>query len=279
LLIVLSFLIPPAIYLLTLAFRNRGRHPVMLSGRWDFAGVVFAMSGFLLLGGPAILAALYQRWRLSWVLGRTRFLNGVAENWYFWISLWILYFAAVIMCIALVMWRRRHQTSIYNIEPSDFDSLLRRALQRLGLPWACGRAGRIVFGDGQEISPRNSAVGTPAVLAGQPLPDAPGAAGLPQQPSLQSQLGERAPDVWPKLRPAALVVEPFPALRHITLHWRGDYDGIRPAVEEELGVALQQAPAADNPASNWFLSASLCLFFAASLLLVRLILDTLHSIR
>ena len=103
-LIVLSFLIPPAIYLLTLAFRNRGRHPVMLSGRWDFAGVVFAMSGFLLLGGPAILAALYQRWRLSWVLGRTRFLNGVAENWYFWISLWILYFAAVIMCIALVMW-------------------------------------------------------------------------------------------------------------------------------------------------------------------------------
>ena len=49
--ILLAFVIL-AIYLLILGAINRRQHPLMVYGPWDFAGVLFAASGFLLFGGP-----------------------------------------------------------------------------------------------------------------------------------------------------------------------------------------------------------------------------------
>jgi hypothetical protein len=43
--------LPLAVYLLVLAWINRGRRALMVSGPWDFAGILFAASGFLLFGG------------------------------------------------------------------------------------------------------------------------------------------------------------------------------------------------------------------------------------
>src|SRR5207253_5437174 len=63
-------------------------------------------------------------------------------------------------------------------------------------------------------------------------------------------------------------IDSFPALRHLTLHWRGAYDHVRPAVEAELADAFTVIPADDNPASLWFLSLSLGLFLLVSSLLV-----------
>jgi len=221
-LIFLSFLIPPAIYLMTLTFRNRGRHPILLAGHWDFVGVVFALSGFLLFGGPAILGALYQRWRIDWILGRTRILNGIADHWVFWVSLWVLYFAAVSGCVALLIGRRRNQTSIYNIEPDDFAPLFLDVLKRLGVA--------------------SSWNGTSRVVVGEPE-------------------GRTAVDI-----------ESFPILRHVTLRWLGDHDGIRDPVEEELALTLKRTPAANSAVSYAFPGASLSLVVLSSPLLVRLVL-------
>ena len=57
---VLVFLFPLAIYCLIVSLLNRRPRPVMVSGTWDFAGVLFAVSGFLLLGGPVMLTSLSE---------------------------------------------------------------------------------------------------------------------------------------------------------------------------------------------------------------------------
>jgi hypothetical protein len=242
----LAYLLPPAIYFLVLAFRNRSRHPVIVSASWDFVGVVFALSGLLLLGGPAILQAVHDRWRVSWLLGRTRLLNGLGDNWYFWGTLWLLYFAVIIGGMARMIRNRQNQTSVYNVEPGEFAPALTCVFERLRLPWTHGKAGRILLGDGEAPNSQRTDV----------------------EPSEHHM--ERA---WP----VALDVECFPVLRNVTLHWRGDYQAIRPAVEEELAATLQHAGAASNPASSWLLGASLFLFVLAASLVVRLILRLLQQ--
>jgi hypothetical protein len=65
---------------------------------------------------------------------------------------------------------------------------------------------------------------------------------------------------------------------HVTLHWAGDYEYVRTAVEAELSDTLRYLPSANGPAANWFLGGSLALFLLASLLLARLIWSALHSL-
>src|SRR4051794_4945035 len=61
--------VPVGIYMLLLAHVNSRARPLMVSGVLDFIGVLFAASGFLLFGGPAILTGLNERWRTFWLLG------------------------------------------------------------------------------------------------------------------------------------------------------------------------------------------------------------------
>jgi hypothetical protein len=131
--IFLAFVVPLAIYCMVLSVINCRRHAVFVSGPWDFAGVLFAASGFLLVGGPAILTGIYEQWHVARLLGQTRYLQGIGENWTFWISLWIGYFVVVGGLSAFVLWRRRAYTSIYNIEPPVFTEVLSHVLERLGL--------------------------------------------------------------------------------------------------------------------------------------------------
>src|SRR5207249_3437244 len=59
--------------------------------------------------------------------------------------------------------------------------------------------------------------------------------GLPQRhPSV------RPADLPPASCSAVLDVETFAAMRHVTLHWAGDTEWVRPEVEAELGKALAQ---------------------------------------
>jgi hypothetical protein len=238
----LAYLIPPAIYFMVLALRNRRRHPVIISGPGDFAGILFAISGLLLFGGPAILNAVYEQWRISRLLGRTSLLNGVGDSWYFWIGLWLLYFAVVIGGSLWMLRRRRSQSSIYNIEPGDFAPILMRALERLGLPWSRGPGGRIILG----------------------VKTGPGTNLAVREAKEQRQI-------------VAIAVEAFYPLRHVTLHWQGDCGVIRAAVEDELAITLQQASTPDNRTSNWFLSISLLLFLLATTLLSRLIVSAAYQ--
>ena len=221
--IFLAFLIPPAIYFFILGLRNRRRHPVLRSGITDFAGVLFAASGFLVLGGPLILERIYERVRILQLLGRAGWLEGVADSWYFWVSLWILYWVAVFGGAYYLAWRRRNQTSIYNLRAERLEPLLCHILGRLELGGLRADDGRILIG---------------------------------------TRAGVR--------------IDSFPALRHLTLHWHGAYDRVRPAVEAELADAFTVIPADDNPASAWFLSLSLGLFLLVSSLLALLIVRALR---
>jgi hypothetical protein len=133
-LIVLAFILPLAVYLLLLGFLNRRRHPLLVSGVWDCVGLLFAASGFLLFGGPAILSGLNERWRMFWLFGRP----GVSARspdggWQFWVFLSVLYFVGVVAGCAAMLWRRRRTTAVYNAESWVVERALSQACEHLGL--------------------------------------------------------------------------------------------------------------------------------------------------
>ena len=78
--ILLAFLLPFSIYLLLLGNLNRRPHPVLVPGTWDFAGVLFAASGFLLVVGPAVISSGSEGWRMFWLFGARAGLPAVDEG-------------------------------------------------------------------------------------------------------------------------------------------------------------------------------------------------------
>lgn len=232
----LAFVFPIAVYCVILALLNRRGHPIMVPGTWDFAEVLFACSGFLVFGGPAILTGFHQRWRDYWLFGQRRALIGM-HDWSFWIGVWALYFVIVIGGSIFLLWRRRLVTAIYNVEPAAFAECLGQVLDRLGLDWV--RHENRVFIGRHAVPVEAAGGGSPLPFAGAP----PHAAELPARVLLE--------------------LEPFPALRHMTLHWSDDAGPLRTEVETALEQALTQAPASsDNPVALGFLSMAVFLFMA-----------------
>ena len=131
--IFLAFVVPLAIYFATLAGINRAQHPAIVSGRWDFAGILFAVSGFLLLGGPAILTGFYDDWRLGWILGRGKLLAGIGDHWFFWLGLWGVYFVVVLAWAGHYLYHRGRVTSIYNIDTTAFFEVFNQVLAAQGV--------------------------------------------------------------------------------------------------------------------------------------------------
>src|SRR5215468_3962216 len=125
----LLFIFPVAIYGLVLSHLNRGRHPVLVRGTWDFAGVLLGASGFLIVGAPAILNGLYQDRRLAWARGELHLLPDIGgADWYVWVALWVGYYAAVVGGAAYLLWQRRLKLSIYNIDTEALDQALAETL-------------------------------------------------------------------------------------------------------------------------------------------------------
>ena len=92
------FLVPLGLYLLLLGHFNRQGRPVFVSGPLDFVGILFAASGFLMFGGPAILTSLNESWRSFWLLGDGNAVSrdSLLAQWQFWIFLSVLYFVGVV---------------------------------------------------------------------------------------------------------------------------------------------------------------------------------------
>lgn len=131
-LILLVFLFPVAVYLLILAIINRGPHPVLIRGTWDVLGLLFALSGFLFFGGPAILNGMYEQRRLAWALGHSDFLPGVGDGaWLFWLAFWLVYFGVVFFVVWWMVTARRPVTSIYNVALEPFAAALEKTLAAL----------------------------------------------------------------------------------------------------------------------------------------------------
>ena len=128
------FLPPLALYLIVLGWINRRSRPVMTAGAWDFAGVLFALSGFLVFGGPAFLGSLDEQSRAFWLLGVSEPAKASpAGNWTFWIAVRLIYFAVVAGGAAFVLWRSRRLTSVYNVDPNYVFPAVEQVYARLGL--------------------------------------------------------------------------------------------------------------------------------------------------
>jgi hypothetical protein len=237
--ITLALLSPLAVYCLVLSFVNRRPRPLLVSGPLDFLGVLLALSGFLVVGGPAALSTLVANWHgLDQMappgLGRPdggwgRILLGV---------LLALYAVGVVGGVVVMLRRRRRMTAVYNVDPAEFDAALGRVFDGLGYSWT--RSGNRYYVRAGTLSPAGKGP------AGDSLPEAHDAAHV-------------------------IEVEPSPGLWHVLLLWGQTAPAVRREVEGELGRTLGQVRSGPNPAGGWFLSAASMLFlllFAVLLLLL-----------
>jgi hypothetical protein len=232
-LIFLAFIVPVAIYLASLASLNRSPHPVMISGRWDFAGVLFATSGFLLLGGPAILTSIYDDWRLAWLFGQGHFLKAMGEDWYFWLAVWGCYFLIVLTWGGHFLYRRGRVTSIYNVYPTVFAELLSQVLHVLDIEAQAVRENRFVL---RSRDHGNS--------AGQ---------GQMVTELVASEVGLET----------RLEIDSFPFMNHVSLRWGGNAGALRSEIEVQLARALEAVPAPSSNVGAWLSILATILFFLA----------------
>jgi hypothetical protein len=264
--VLLAFLFPVAIYCLILAVLNSRRHPTLVSGPWDFAGVLFATTGFLLIGGPTILAGLNSQWRYALQHGRFREVRSQPSEWWLlWILIWGVYFVVVIGGAVYVAWRRRPVTIIYNIDPVVFEDVLGRVLDQLGMEGA-RVANRIFIGyaggngrnhsDEPNLEAFTTPGGLPRSVAGPYPEEAEGGVELLGRTSFPRPAANQ---VEPN-RTAVLELEPLPSVQHLTLHWTHGDPSVRRDVEAELAKVLAEVETNPNPAANWFLVVASILF-------------------
>jgi len=277
-LIVVAFFFPLAIYCLILGWLNRRRHPVMVSAAWDFAGLLFALSGFLVFGFPGMLSSLSEHGRhvamfgvpprdqSNWGVFRDLFeglaatLYGVGST-----SLLLAYFLIVVVGCAYVIWRRQSQTAVYNVHPPIFDEILGSVLDAAGLLWS--RAGdRWFIRRPDKVRPSapvaaNAAIDVEAITVDEPPPQ-------------RRAYPESIEDLE---RSAYLEVEATPSLCHVTLRWETQDIDLRKQVEGELANSLADVRTRNNPASTWLLCAGVMLLCATLMVFIMAIVYRLSG--
>jgi hypothetical protein len=214
-----------------LAAINRRLHPLIVSGSWDAAGLLFAGSGGFLFAFPAILAILY----LSLATGLP--VHALADLKGLWWGYWVGYFLVVLGGSAGLLWVRRQKTIIYNVAPADFDQVLAQLLDRLGLEWQ--RLGNRLFVAASPETSSKVKLASEQFLAGE----APHTTVIPQAPARPA--GE-----------AVLDIEPFTAMCHVTLHWRRHSGLVREELEAELERILEQMPAPEHGTAGLLITLS-----------------------
>jgi hypothetical protein len=229
---VLAFLCPIGIYCFFVASINQRTRPLMVSGRWDAVGLLFAMSGFVLVTVPTIAAAFYDR-----------FVGVIVSTFVFdpWWTLWISYHLAILGGSWLMTLWRASTTEIYQVDPALFAKALDGTLATLGLA-AIRDQGRLVL-----FQARKS--------------EADASTGITQL----------APPSAPPERIGTLQVDAFPAMCHVTLRWDQCRADQRRDLETELAKGLVLAAPDENPAAGWFLSVSGLIFGALTMVVVTFI--------
>jgi hypothetical protein len=134
----LAFLVPVGTYCLILATINRRSRPLFVSGLWDAVGLLFATSGFFLVGVPMLLTEFFNR-TMGIVVQDTLW-----SAWLQYWLVWLVYFLLLGTGAALMLLTRTRKTLIYNIDADLFDKGLETALAGLGLAGAQER-GRLVL--------------------------------------------------------------------------------------------------------------------------------------
>jgi hypothetical protein len=233
-LLLLAFLLPPlALYLIVLGWINRRPRPILTAGTWDFAGVLFAVSGFLLIGGPAFLSSLDEKSRLFWLLGDAESSRpSPGANWTFWIVARLIYFGIIAGGAASVLWRCRRLTSVYNVDSQGIITALEQTFQRLGLNALRTGDSFLLGGRAADVarqSVKGEGIQTTAIAEPTREISASGSVAL-------ALIGRRT----------ALHVDVFPLMRHATLRWDPADSPLRREVEKELASKLAEVPAPEQ---------------------------------
>jgi hypothetical protein len=241
----LVFLFPLAVYCWLLGMINKRERPLMVSGRWDCVGLLFAASGFLLVVGPAILSGMYYRVLLD-VPQRhqARPIHDIFWEFlmaYYW-PIWLAYYVVMLAGVLLLLWWRGRKTIVYNVHPAVFNKVLADTLDRLGLGWTRHGNRLYLTSAGVRTASTETAFAPPNVVS--PLANAD-----PHQAGPE-EAGHKA----------ILDIEPFTAMCHVTLHWRSEPSAVRQEVETELERGLATVETEDNPAGTWLLGVATCLF-------------------
>lgn len=241
--IVAAFLFPLALYCFALGVINRRGSPLLVPATWDFVGVLGAASGFLVLGVPAMLSSFSEHWRTVWIVGRGPSSESLEEPFEAWLFVSVGYFVAVLVIAALVIWRRRLQTEIYNVETVVFEEVLQGVFESLEVKWM--RSGRrfLLERNGVSQGERNRAM-QEAIRTKPSVP--PQARGEASAAGFLETGGDRA----------CVEVDLAPMLHHATLRWEPGNGALRGLVEAELERILPDVRTSDNPMGGWFLAAS-----------------------
>ncbi|MFN4261235.1 MAG: hypothetical protein ACK4RK_18255 [Gemmataceae bacterium] len=271
----LIFLFPLVIYCLVLAFLNSRRQPTMISGPWDFAGVLLATSGFWIVGGPWILAGLHGRWRDALMRGQLTELSADNMLWSLWIITWGGYFVLVLGGACWLLWQRRRVAIVYNCDEETFCEALTMAARRLGLRWH--RMGQRFVLDMPGATADTGAAdhaALPVSFAG-----AWGNGATLEQADGRTTAANAARSDTPRSASKAigLAVEIFPALQNITIHWQFGDAALRQDFEAELGKAFAELEMPPNPVASWFLMIACILFMAILTALVLLLIVAMHQ--
>jgi hypothetical protein len=273
-LVIFYCLLPLALYCLFLAWLNGSRRAWIIPGAWDFAGVLFALAGFLIAGGPFVLTSINEPWRGFWLRGLKAAPNLEADHLMTYAVLGLGYFGAVVGISIYLLVRRRFSTAIYNVDADAFESVLVQVMDGLGLRWV--RSGDLVCWRGHagaadaetEWDDRSA---EPVQTAIQANPD--GASTRPRASSISVEASRAEPIMQ------TLQVEHSPTLRHVSLHWK-TVDGLpRQAIEAELNRCRSHLQARDNPLGFWMLVLATVLILGTFLgLIVYLVLDLLGKL-
>ncbi len=198
-------LLPLAVYCLILALANRRPRPFLVPGGWDFAGVLFAASGFLISGGAGILWGFMQM-----------FATHVPETMsWLWVIPWGAYFTILVACSAVLVWWHRKHTAIYNIDAEVFNEALTHVLNGQNRAWE--RVDNAIFIDPSH-APAKRSEGISAELLPQPQnPYAVMRQDSLEAPAAQAPLVAAAASTRPFHKVLLLQVDVAPLLSHVTL--------------------------------------------------------------
>jgi hypothetical protein len=281
-LIVVVFLAPLAVYCIVLGMINRRQHPLMVSARWDFVGLIFAASGFLVFFLPGLLSGFTEHGRTLTLFGRPPAPDGGSWGWLrdlfeglcatlFAVggsTVLLAYFALVVAGCGLLLWRRRNQTAVYNVHADVLDEVLTGVLDAGELTW--WRAGNRYFIARSRvgIAPLDVVVDeggeSEAISVREHLP----------QPERRGGYPASAEDVE---RTAYLELEAAPSLCHVTLRWETEDGALRNEVEQELVRALREVRTRHNAAAAWLLAAGTILLFLDVMIFVWVAVATVTS--
>jgi hypothetical protein len=125
---------PLAVYLYTLARITRRDRPTVVSGPWDFAGVVLGLSGFVLFGGGLVLSVLQSNFRYATRGNREAFRGAWEREGETWVVFAAAYLALVLGVVVLTLLARRRSLVVYNIDPAAFEATAAEVFEHLGRP-------------------------------------------------------------------------------------------------------------------------------------------------